>query len=210
LHTVSVVSFANALFALASSDRCAVCRRPGPPLCARCGQDVRPALPVGPVDGVDRALAALEYEGPARALVLALKLSGRREAAEPLVEAMWKTVVGRGLHGTMLTWVPARRPDVRRRGFDHAELLARGLARCTGLAARRILERAGAAPDQAALTRAERHANLAGAFAAYEACERVVLVDDLVTTGATAAACAGALRVAGARGVELITACRTP
>jgi ComF family protein len=210
LHTVGAVNFANALFALASNGRCVVCTRHGPPLCAHCAGSLRPALPVGPVAWHDRALAALEYDGPARALVLALKLSGRRAAAEPLVEAMWKVVVAHGLRAPVLTWVPARRADVRRRGFDHAELLARGLARRTGLSAHRLVVRAGPAPDQAGLSASERRTNLTGAFAARAVRGRVVLVDDLVTTGATATACALALRAAGATGVELLTACRTP
>jgi ComF family protein len=155
-------------------------------------------------------VAGLEYEGPGRALVLALKLSARREAAQPLMEALWEAVIRHGLRGTVLTWVPARRSDVRRRGFDHAALLARGVSRRTGLAARRLLVRTGASLDQASLTAAERHTNLGDAFSARAASGRVVLVDDLVTTGATATACARALRAAGATGVELLAACRTP
>jgi ComF family protein len=207
---VGAVDFANALFALTGGGRCAACGRSDSVLCARCAMSLRRAEPVGPISGVDRAVAGLEYEGPGRALVLALKLSARREAAEPLVEALWKAVVRHGVRGTVLTSVPARRVDVRRRGFDHAELLARGLSRRMGLPARRLLVRTGAALDQASLTAAERHTNLAEAFSARPASGRVVLVDDLVTTGATATACAEALRAAGATGVELLAACRTP
>jgi predicted amidophosphoribosyltransferase len=167
-------------------------------------------LPVGPLAGVDRAVAGLEYGGPARDLVLALKLSGTRRAAGPLVDALGRAVVRHGVRGSVIAWVPARRPDVRARGFDHAEVLARGLGRQTGLPVRRLLQRAGAAPDQASLTAIERRSNLAHAFVARPVGERVVLVDDLVTTGATASACTTALRAAGATGVELLAACRTP
>ncbi|MGH2786506.1 MAG: ComF family protein [Actinomycetota bacterium] len=204
------MDFANALLDLAGTDRCCGCRRRGSVLCPSCARGLRPAPDLGPIPGIDRALAALEYEDPARALVLALKLSGRRGAAEPLVDAMWRRAVREGLRGAVVTWVPARPPDVRVRGFDHAELLARGLARRTGLPARRLVARAGAAPDQASLPAAERLRNLAGAFRARPASACVVLVDDLVTTGATATACAAALRAAGAPGVELMAACRTP
>jgi ComF family protein len=210
LHTVSAVDFANALFALTGGGRCAACGRSGSVLCARCAESLRQAEPVRAISGVDRAVAGLEYEGPSRALVLALKLSARREAAEPLVEALWNAVVRNGVRGTVLTWVPARRADVRRRGFDHAELLARSLSRRTGVVARRLLVRRGATLDQASLTAAERQMNLANAFSARPASGRVVLVDDLVTTGSTATACAQALRAAGAIGVELLAACRTP
>lgn len=201
---------ADSLFELTGGGRCVGCGHPGSALCTRCAKGLRPAPPVGAIPRVDRAMAGLDYDDVARALVLALKLSARRDAATPLAEAMWKAVLRRGLRGTVLTWVPARRADVRRRGFDHAELLARALARRTGLPARRLLARTGVAPDQASLSATERRRNLLNTFGARPVTERVVLVDDLVTTGATAPACAGALRGAEATGIELIAACRTP
>jgi ComF family protein len=204
------VDLADSVFDLTGGGRCVGCGYLGSALCPGCAMGLRRAGPVSAIACVDRAVAGLEYNGAARALVLALKLSGRRDAAMPLAEAMWKTVLRRGLRGMVLTWVPARRSDVRRRGFDHAELLARALARRTGLPTLRLLTRTGVAPDQASLTAAERRHNLVNTFGARPVTEPVVLVDDLVTTGATATACASALRGAGAAGVELIAACRTP
>jgi predicted amidophosphoribosyltransferase len=210
LHTLDSVEFANALLDLAGAERCCGCGRRGDVLCRACAGSLRPAPPVRSIAGVDRALAAVDYVDPARALVLALKLGGRRRAAAPLAAAMWSLVVREGLWGGVVTWVPARAADVRMRGFDHAELLARAVACRTGLPARRLLIRTGPAPDQASLGAAERRHNLAGAFGARPCPPGVVLVDDLVTTGATAAACAAALRAAGAETVELLAACRTP
>jgi predicted amidophosphoribosyltransferase len=96
---------------------------------------------------------------------------------------------------------------MRRRGFDHAELLAAELSAGLGLPCRRLLDRRGIPLDQAALSASERRANLAGAFQADLSPREVVLVDDVVTTGATAEACARALRAAGARTVHLLVAC---
>jgi predicted amidophosphoribosyltransferase len=155
-----------------------------------------------------RVVAPWAYEGAGRALVLALKLDGLRPAAAPLVDAMCEESRQRGLRAEVVTWVPARRVDIRRRGFDHAEMLARGAAKLLGLPCAPLLRSAGRRLDQTALSAAKRRANLAGAFEARPATRSVVVVDDLVTTGATAQACAAALQAAGAAEVEVLVPCR--
>ncbi|MFN2524918.1 MAG: hypothetical protein ABR505_01425 [Actinomycetota bacterium] len=146
----------------------------------------------------------------ARRLVLDLKVRGLQSAAEPLVAATHAFALARGLHGGVVTWVPGRRRDIRRRGFDHAEVLARGLARRLGLPAWPYLMRRAETPDQTSLGAADRRRSAAQAFSARRCAGAVVVVDDLVTTGATASACAAALRSAGARRIELVAACRAP
>lgn len=160
------------------------------------------------VPWVHAAVAAWEYDDAARALVLALKLEGRRDAAAPLVHAMAATVARSGLVGELVTWVPGRPSDIRARGFDHAELLARLVAPTIGLRAGPLLFRRRSPPDQTELSAAQRRRNLVGAFEARPCSGRVIVVDDLITTGATARACAAALRAAGAELVELLAACR--
>jgi predicted amidophosphoribosyltransferase len=157
---------------------------------------------------VVRAVAACEYEGVARSLVLELKLGARRGAAAPLVEAMCRAARGAGVVGSLVTWVPGRRSEVRLRGYDHARLLAEGVAAALGLPAERLLDRVRPVEDQSTLGAVDRRRNLRGAFEARRSLAPVVLVDDLVTTGATATACARALGRAGAPTVELLTACR--
>jgi predicted amidophosphoribosyltransferase len=116
-------------------------------------------------------------------------------------------VRAQGVLGDVLTWVPGRARDIRDRGFDHAEILARTVASALRLPARRCLTRADARPDQAGLSAQERWRNLEGAFAAARRRGRLIVVDDLVTTGATAAACARALLAAGSGAVEVLAAC---
>jgi predicted amidophosphoribosyltransferase len=157
---------------------------------------------------VDRVLARWGYEGAARSLVLGLKLRGARIAARPLVEAMRAEVLREGLLGDLVTWVPGRRRDRARRGYDHAEVLARALALALGLRSVSLLRRTGDRADQTTLSGAERRVNLRGAFTAEKCTGGIVLVDDLVTTGATATECARALRAAGAVTVELVVPCR--
>jgi predicted amidophosphoribosyltransferase len=168
------------------------------------------AAPPGdePIPGVDRVYCPWRYDGVARDLVLALKLRHQRPAAEPLADALAMLVQGGGGRAAVVTWVPARRADRRRRGFDHAELIARHVAADLGLPVAGLLERASVRPDQAGLGRRQRWENLAGAFTGRPFSGVVLLVDDLVTTGATAAACARALRVGGATQVELAAPCR--
>jgi competence protein ComFC len=176
-------------------------------LCRGCRSRIARAPERPPPPQVDRLVVPWRYDGAARSLILNLKLKGQRVAAEPLVEALAGEIARRGLKGTMLTWVPARRRDATGRGFDHAEILARALAGRLGLVAAGVLIRRAGRLDQASLPAAKRWANLKGAFYARTCPEDVVLVDDLVTTGATAGCCAHALRAAGATGVEVAAVC---
>ena len=186
---------------------CVGCGASGVVLCDRCFASLNRAHG-GTVDGVERVLAGFAYEGVARGLVLGLKLRHRRGCGAPLVAGMARVVYRRGLLGSLVTWVPGRRRDILDRGFDHAALLARGVSRELGLRRRGLLVRTGRSADQTDLGRAERFSNLEGAFRARPVRGRVVLVDDLVTTGATAGACARALLEAGATSVEVLAACR--
>jgi predicted amidophosphoribosyltransferase len=140
-------------------------------------------------------------------LVLDLKSRGRRDAVAPLASALVAEARRGGLASEVVTWVPCPTAARRRRGFDHAELLARAVAGALGLPCRGLLLRAGPVLDQVGLTAQERWANLAGAFTARPPRGPVCLVDDVITTGATAGCCANALRGAGATGVELLAAC---
>ena len=140
--------------------------------------------------------------------MLALKLRAQRDAAMPLAEAVAASVRRAGSEAALVTWVPARDYDRRVRGFDHAELVAREVAGSLGLPIAGLLGRTDARPDQAGLSAAQRWANLRGAFTSRTCGGAILLVDDLVTTGATGSACALALKGAGALWIELAAPCR--
>jgi ComF family protein len=145
-------------------------------------------------------------------LVRALKYGGRRRLASRLAEELFSKSRAAELIGddALLVPVPLHGRRRRRRGFNQAELLARALGRLRGVeVVPRALRRRVDTPSQTGLTAAGRRRNVVGAFVVDHPrrvmgrC--VVLVDDVYTTGATARACATALKRAGAREVGLLT-----
>lgn len=190
---------------LVGAPRCVGCRSFGGALCCRCFDGIPPA---SVATSALRVLAGSPYEGAARSLILGLKVRGVRAYAAPLAGLCTRQIQRSGVIAEVVTWVPGRSAEIGRRGFDHAEEIGRGVAARTGLPAQALLFRRIETTDQTKLGRAERFTNLQGAFAARRTAFRVLLVDDLITTGATAAVCAEALVAAGAPSVEVIAACR--
>ena len=189
---------------------CGVCSRPasaGDPLCPDCAAAVRLGPPAAvAIADVDWALAAAPYEGSAAALVAALKFRGRLALAAPIA-AVLAAAAGTRLAGAMLVPVPPAPARRRRRGFDAAEEITRALSHQTGCPLRRSLRRVDG-PRQVGRSRRERLGSGPAVRSREAAPERAVLVDDVVTTGATLAACAGALRLGGARDVGALAFAR--
>ena len=195
---------------------CARCReglpRLCPPLCERCGAPT--AWPVsrcrecsGRRLAFAVARAAVAYDEPVRRLVLAWKERGLRKLAARVAEVVADELAPPC--ATAIAFVPPDRDRARDRGHHPAERLAHELAERWSLPVLPLLERARSVPHQRGLTLAERRRNVAGAFRpAARAPARVVLVDDVYTSGATAAAVAAALRKGGARRVEVVTFAR--
>src|SRR6185437_11645847 len=182
------------------------------PLCRACLDDLRWLSFEQPPGAGVPVWAAVSYEGPARALVRALKFRG----AVGLVDAMAAQMAANAppglLEGRSLVPVPLHPARRRRRGFNQAEQLAVRLARRAGLALSDCLERSagGARSSQVGRGREERLRAVEGirmrAGAAVPL--RVLLVDDVVTTGSTLAACAAALERAGVREVGAVVYAR--
>lgn len=214
----------SALLDLALPPCCAGCGAEGEVLCRAC----RPALevrlhlpagtPLGLPDGPPDPLTRLEwcapFAGAVRHALHALKYAGERRLAQPLGEAVAARWSACGGGGQLLVSVPVHASRRRERGYDQAELIAAAAARRLGLPSLAAVERTRATTAQYRLDRRRRAANVATAFGVRPGLERwvagrdVVLVDDVVTTGATLAATAGALLAAGARSVAAITVAR--
>ena len=160
--------------------------------------------PDGPIEG---AAYAYRYGGPARGLVRNLKYRGVTRLAEPMGRQMASAFEGlRPAEVDWVTPVPMHPRRVRRRGWNHALLLAEQVARRLEVPLVEALARTRNTPQQAKLSDAGRLRNLDGAIALTRdvAGKRVLLVDDVCTTGATANVCAAALMEGGARAVLLL------
>ena len=194
-----------------------------PPRCAFCG-----ALLDGEAGGVcaacEKALQNLEgpglraldfgqcaaaflYEGVVRDGVHGLKFQGRRQSAAVFARYMAEAAAEH-LAGQFdaVTFVPVSEKRLKQRGYDQSRLLAEAMAKIWGVTAEAVLEKVRDNPAQSGLADARaRRENVRGAYrvkaGAAVAGRRFLLVDDVVTTGSTMAACAAALLGAGAAGV---------
>ena len=197
-----------------------------PPLCVACGGAAGTSEPLchtcrGGLRWLGSELAwiggtglwaPLAYEGGARALVAALKYRGVLQAAGLMAAHMAANAPPALLSARALVPVPVHPARRRRRGFNQAERLAHALAERTDAGVSDCLERAGSRRAQVGRPRAQRLVAIEGAVRLRSGAivpPSVLLVDDVVTTGATLAACARALRSAGAD-VRAIAYARTP
>ncbi|MFN2544821.1 MAG: double zinc ribbon domain-containing protein [Actinomycetota bacterium] len=193
---------------------CAACRDEIVPLlepaCTRCGVPAEETLRSCrhcPPPELRSARAPFLYGGAVRRALLRLKFNGWRAVSASLGRAM---AAVNAFEADAVTWVPlspARRAD---RGYDQAGALAAVAARALGIRAAAMLIRTVDTPPQTGRSGVERRRAMRGAFHATgrDPPAQVLLVDDVLTTGATAAECARVLLSAGARQVGVLTAAR--
>ncbi|MGA2599841.1 MAG: ComF family protein [Bryobacteraceae bacterium] len=157
----------------------------------------------------DAAYSFGSYEDELRKLIHLFKYGRIETLAGPLGRFMI-TALPRELNFDVIVPMPLHWTKLWRRGFNQSELLAAAVSRRWNVPLKRLVRRIRATPVQAGLTSAKRRVNVSGAFRAKSGVAglKVLLVDDVLTTGATAGACASALKRAGAARVTLLTLAR--
>jgi predicted amidophosphoribosyltransferase len=187
------------------------CGNRGSSCCDRCAAALRPAPLLPPPPGIDWWESPFAYEGVARELVARAKYRNGRSAIMWLGEAIARACRARIERGEVdvITWAPASASRRRANGVDHGGLLARAVARAVGLPVRRLLVRDAGIPQTGTVGLARRRGpglRMRGSVAV----DRVLVIDDVATTGATLTAAARVLREAGASSIAAATATRTP
>jgi ComF family protein len=208
---------------------CATCLRLAEPLsaeyfCTSCGTPFQNRFPLDEqgrcalcragLRGFDAACCFGAYEGVLRELIHIYKYGKVRTLARPL-SGLLVRALARDERYDLVTPVPLHWSRRWSRGFNQSDLLAREVTRRTGIPFARTLRRARVTAAQAGLSNTARRRNVASAFecrrllgsAAFEG-KRILLIDDVMTTGSTAAACARELRKAGAARITLLTLAR--
>lgn len=215
---------------LSGTDRyylCAACEealpRFGPEACPKCGQGLGPGAPVrsrcadcrGRVLAFDGAAAFGPYRDALRELLLQLKFGGERVLADELGRLLARRLAAdpRAAGAEVIVPVPLHPKTERRRGYNQAALLAEAVGRRLGKPVElRVLSKTRLTDPQALLDAPRRAKNIEGAFAVRRAArvegKPVLLVDDVMTTGATASEAAKALKAAGAAGVLVAVVAR--
>jgi len=181
----------NTAFPLDEYGRCALCRNG--------------------LQGFDAAYCYGAYEGVLRRLIHLFKYERIRPLVGPLSEYM-AAALPREQRFDLIVPVPLHWQRLWQRGFNQSALLAEALSRRCGIPLHNALRRRKPTVPQAGLSASDRRSNVAGAFAPARRCQvfnrRVLLVDDVMTTGATIRACARTLKTAGAAYVAALTIAR--
>jgi len=193
-----------------------ILEEPRAPLCPDC----QPKLPwlAGKggerrVDFADGCFSPLAYRDAVPEAIHRYKFSGVRAYAAPFGLLMAQCAQDRKLEADALVWAPLSSKRLRQRGYDQAELLTRSMGAVLGIPVLPVLEKCRHTQAQSDLeTESARRANALGAYRLREGADvegkQLILVDDVVTSGATLSECVRVLKQAGARQVYCLTLAR--
>ena len=185
------------------------------PSCPRCGSESGSPTRAGRCAECvnarfDRAFQAVRFEGVVRKAIHRLKYRGELGVANVLSKAALSSAPRWARTVDIVTWVPSSQSRVRDRGFDHAALLAQAVAQELGIDSISLLAKVIETPQQMRLPSSERRHRIKGSMrAALPSPDRVLLVDDVMTTGTSASEAARALKLGGAERVDVVCIARS-
>lgn len=194
--------------------KCAFCRalleNSGQGMCKRCASSLPYTRGAGQsqrLPFIKSCVSPLYYEDAVRDSLLRFKFNKLALYATIYGKLIANCIDENEISCDIITWVPLSRRRLRERGYDQARIIAQELSSCTGIECVRLLEKTRHTPAQSGMgDAAKRKANAQGAYAALDAAEiegaNVLIIDDIVTTGATLSECARVLTAAGARSVS--------
>lgn len=205
----------NALLDLLYPPKCPFCGallRKGDLLCPDCRRDLpwlTGAAGEKRVELTAGCVSALRYEGKVRKAIHGFKFGGKSARSVPFGILVAQAVRDHGVAADLVTWPSLSKRRLRERGYDQAKLLAETVGKELDLPVVRTLDKAHRPAQSGLEDESSRRANLLGAYSAVEperfAGKTILLVDDIVTTGATLSECAKTLRLAGAEKVVCAT-----
>ena len=200
------------LLALLFPPKCILCRKllkkDETDLCAGCRKNTPEySLVKRDIPHVARWTALWYYKDNVRNSVLRFKFSNAQHYAQPYGQLLGMHILKTFPEGfDLVTWVPTGNKRIKKRGYDHARLLAAAVATELGVSATPLLHKIRQTPPQSSLSTFEqRRKNVADAYAVTDAAllkgKRILLLDDVITSGASCAECSKELRKAGAKSV---------
>ena len=172
--------------------------------CLSCGQDLPENDRLHLIPGAEACRAPLRYEGVARSAMIRYKFSGRSSYAEPFSALLYATV--RTTQAELITWIPVSARRRLERGYDQTELLARALSKRLGIPAVKLLKKKHTKRQSGVGGPEERRKNIKDAFSVISPEQiqgkRLLLLDDICTTGATLNEAVSVLNRSGASAIE--------
>ena len=212
------MKFCDRVLELLYPTKCTFCHKltGGDMVCKSCAEELPLTAGGGQTQKfpfISQCVSSLYYEGDVRESLLRYKFGGLSHYSAVYAGFMAKCIDENQISCDIITWVPLSRKRLRKRGYDQAKLLAGELSERTGIPCCRLLKKTRNNPAQSGTGGAEkRRANVSGVYTALKPekikGKSIMLVDDIVTTGATLSECGRILLSAGAGEVKAVTVAR--
>lgn len=158
------------------------------------------------IDGLDDLIVASTYSGLMRRLIIDFKFKGKLSYGEIISEIMLEKILEKNLNKEVISFVPMHRKKERERGYNQSEILARKIAKSLDLDCIDVFQKVVDTKFQVGLEKLEREDNLKDAFRVKSSPQEIIIIDDVITTGATIAELTKMAKKAGIKKVTALIA----